>query len=58
MKIKPPHLFISPRASGIRGIEAHMEVDHPAVAEEDWAYTVATLATKVPQASRTFVSCF
>ena len=35
-----------------------MEVDHPAVAEEDWAYSVATLATKVPQASRTFVACF
>merc|ERR1719323_633602 len=39
----------SHRASGIRGIEAHMEVDHPAIAEEDWAYSVATLATQVPQ---------
>ena len=32
------------RAAGIRGIEAHMEAEHPGVAEEDWAYTVATQA--------------
>ena len=35
-----------------------MEMDHPAVAEEDWAYSVATLGTQVPQSSRTFVACF
>ena len=37
-------IFESFRAAGIRGIEAHMEAEHPGVAEEDWAYTVATQA--------------
>ena len=42
--VKQRFLFKSFRAAGIRGIEAHMEAEHPGVAEEDWAYTVATQA--------------
>ena len=34
------------RSVGIRGIEAHMEAEHPEVAEEDWDYAVATQACR------------